>query len=233
MLNKISLEEKEKAVERFRSGEASAKEIGRQLGVNRNTIYRWVHAYESKGIDGLRANPRKRYIDKNPVYNTPLKEAAVAAYLTGEGSQLKICRRYGIRSRHALQNWIKVYNSGRDFKRMSGGSRMSTSRKTTQAERIEIAKSCLENGSNFGETALQYDVSYQQVYTWVKKFKELGEAGLEDRRGQRTAQQEPRTAEEALRVRLAQLEHELYMTKMERDLLKKLDEIERRDAFRK
>ncbi len=110
---------------------------------------------------------------------------------------------------------------------------MSTSRKTTQAERIEIAKSCLENGSNYGETALQYDVSYQQVYTWVKKFKELGEVGLEDRRGQRTAQQEPRTTEEALRVRLAQVEHELYMTKMERDLLKKLDEIERRDAFRK
>ncbi len=233
MLKKMSPEEKEKAVERFKNGEASAIEIGQLLGVDRNTIYRWVRAYESKGIDGLQVNPGKRYIDKNPVYSAPLKEAAVAAYLSGEGSQLEICRRYGIRSRHALQDWIKVYNSGREFKRMSGGSRMSTSRKTTQAERIEIAKSCLENGSNYGETALQYDVSYQQVYTWVKKFKELGEAGLEDRRGQRTAQQEPRTTEEALRVRLAQLEHELYMTKMERDLLKKLDEIERRDAFRK
>ncbi len=232
-MNKNSLEEKKKAVEKFKKGEAGAKEIGQQLGVDRNTIYRWVRAYESKGIEGLRANPGKRYIDKNPVYSTGLKEAAVVGYLSGEGSQLEICRRYGIRSKHALQNWIKVYNSGRDFKQMRGGSRMSTSRKTTQAERIEIAKSCLENGSNYGETALRYDVSYQQVYTWVKKFKELGEAGLEDRRGQRTAQQEPRTEEEALRVRLAQLEHELYMTKMERDLLKKLDELERRDAFRK
>lgn len=233
MSKKISVEEKRKAVERYKKGEASAIEIGQVLGVDRNTIYRWERAYESKGIDGLRAKPGKRYIDKNPVYSTPQKEAAVAAYLSGEGSQLEICRRYGIRSRHALRDWIKVYNSGRDFKRMSGGSRMSTSRKTTQTERIEIAKSCLENGSNYGETALQYDVSYQQVYTWVKKFKESGEAGLEDRRGQRTAQQEPRTTEEALRVRVAQLEHELYMTKMERDLLKKLDEIERRDAFRK
>ena len=29
------------------------------------------------------------------------------------------------------------------------------------------------------------------------------------------------------------LEHELYMTKMERDLLKKLEELERGDAYRK
>ena len=82
-------------------------------------------------------------------------------------------------------------------------------------------------------SAIQYKVSYQQVYTWVKKYRELGEAGLEDRRGQRTAQQEPRTEEEELRIRIAQLEHELYITKMERDLLTKLDEIERRDAFHK
>ena len=36
-----------------------------------------------------------------------------------------------------------------------------------------------------------------------------------------------------MKIRIAQLEHELYMTKMERDLLKKLDELERRNAFLK
>ncbi len=110
---------------------------------------------------------------------------------------------------------------------------MKNARKTTQEERVRIAKECIENGYNYGETAIKNQVSYQQVYTWVKKFTEKGESGLEDRRGQRTAQQEPRTEEEKLRVRVAQLEHELYMTKMERDLLKKLEEIERRDAYRK
>ena len=110
---------------------------------------------------------------------------------------------------------------------------MKKTRKTTQEERIEIAKDCIANGYNYGEIALKYQVSYQQVYTWVKKFSALGEAGLEDRRGQRTAQQEPRTEEEKLRVEIAQLKHELYMTRMERDLLKKLEEIERRDAYRK
>jgi len=110
---------------------------------------------------------------------------------------------------------------------------MTTSRKTTQEERIQIVKECLENGSNYGDTAIKYNISYQQVYTWVKRYAELGEAGLEDRRGKRTVEQEPRSEVEELKVKLARLEHELYMTKMERDLLKKVEELERGDVFRK
>lgn len=110
---------------------------------------------------------------------------------------------------------------------------MKTGRKASQEERIKIVKDCLEGGSNYGEIAQKYNVSYQQVYTWVKKFRVQGEAGLEDRRGKRTAAQTARTPEEELRIRIAQLEHENYMLKMERDVLKKLEEIERRDAFRK
>ena len=71
------------------------------------------------------------------------------------------------------------------------------------------------------------------IYTWIKKFIELGEAGLEDRRGQRTVQQKARNPEEELRIRIAQLEHENYMLTMERDLLKKAEEYERRDASHK
>ena len=159
---------------------------------------------------------------------------AVTEYLAGSGSLREICKKYKIRSKRQLIDWIKVYNSGGNFKRkMSGGSRMKNTRKTTQEERVRIAKECIENGDNYGEIAIKYQVSYQNVYSWVKKYRELGEAGLEDRRGQRTAQQEPRTEEERLRIEVAQLRHELYMTKMERDLLKKLEEIERREAYRK
>ena len=51
---------------------------------------------------------------------------------------------------------------------------------------------------------------------------------MEDRRGKRTSQQEPRTEEERLKIKLAQLEHEIYLLKMERDFLKKLEALERR-----
>ena len=110
---------------------------------------------------------------------------------------------------------------------------MKKTRKTSQEERIQIVKACMERGFDYGATALEYHVSYHQVYTWVQKYKELGKAGLEDRRGKRTASQTPRTELEELRIKIAQLEHEKYMLQMERDVLKKLDEIERRDAFRK
>ena len=110
---------------------------------------------------------------------------------------------------------------------------MKESRPTTVEERVEIAKDCIANGCNYGKTALKYNVSYQQAYQWTKKFKEMGAAGLEDRRGQRKKDQTPRTELEKAQIEIERLKHELYMTQMERDLLKKLDEIERREAYRK
>lgn len=82
---------------------------------------------------------------------------------------------------------------------------------------------------SFSEIADIYDFSTQLVRTWVGKYHEMGLAGLEDRRGQRTAEQTPRTPEEELRIRVAGLERENYLLKMELDLLKKVKELERGD----
>ena len=215
---KYSVEEKAEAVLACIDGKCSVSSMAKRMGVDNETIRDWIGLYTSEGSIGLQP------AEPNRIYSPEMKRQAVEDYLSGKGSLREICQKYKIRAKRQLRDWIKVYNSGGDFKhKMSGGSR----------ERVRIAKECIENGYNYGETAIKYQVSYQQVYTWVKKFTEKGESGLEDRRGQRTAQQEPRTEEEKLRVRVAQLEHELYMTKMERDLLKKLEEIERRDAYRK
>lgn len=81
--------------------------------------------------------------------------------------------------------------------------------------------------------ALKYQVSYQQVRTWTLRFEEMGEAGLQDRRGHRKKDQTPRTELERVQIEIEQLKHKLYLAEMENTLLKKLDEVERRDAFRK
>ena len=107
---------------------------------------------------------------------------------------------------------------------------MRKARSTTQEERLQIVRECLESRKNYGEMALKYNVSYQQVRTWTLKFEELGEAGLEDRRGKRKKDQEPRTELEAAQIEIERLKHELYLANMENHLLKKLDEIVRRDA---
>ena len=209
-------------------GRISPSEAARRVEVDESSVRAWVARYEAEGSLGLTT------AHNNRVYSEELKRQAVLEYLASVGSLQDICKKYKIRSKSQLRTWIKMYNSGRDFKhKKSGGSRMKKSRQTTQEERVRIAKECIENGNNYGEIAIKYQVSYQNVYTWVKKYKELGEAGLEDRRGQRTAQQEPRTEEERLRIENAQLKHELYLARMERDLLKKLEEIERREAYRK
>ena len=225
---KVTVEGKIEAARDCVEGRISQAEAARRLCVGETTIRRWIARYRAGGPSAFKT------LEHNQVYSSGLKKQAIEEYLSGNGSQEEISAKYGLRSSHQLRDWIKWYNSGRDFgRKMSGGSRMKQGRETTQEERIAIAKDCLENGSNYGETAIKYNVSYQQVYTWVKKFTELGEAGLEDRRGKKMASQEPRTELEELKIKMAKLEHENYMLRMERDLLKKLDELERRDAFHK
>ena len=110
---------------------------------------------------------------------------------------------------------------------------MRKARSTTQEERLQIVRECLESRKNYGEMALKYNVSYQQVRTWTQKYEELGKAGLEDRRGKRKKDQEPRTDLEAAQIEIERLKHQLYLAEMENRLLKKLDEIVRRDALDK
>jgi transposase len=97
-----------------------------------------------------------------------------------------------------------------------------------RGERIEIVKACVANGNDYGGTALKYRVSYQQVYTWTRKYREMGEAGLEDRRGHRAGTLPSRTPEEELRDKVAQLERKNYDLEMGNALLKKVKELERR-----
>ena len=225
---KIPAETKLKYAKLCFENKMSKIEAARQLGVCDGEIRAWVYMY--------RENGELAFLDigKNNIYSNELRLRAVQSYLNGEGSLREIAAKYGLRSKTPLQKWLKMYNNGEDFShKMSGGSCMKTSRNTTKEERIQIVKECLENDCNYGESAIKHNVSYQQVYGWVKRFKELGEAGLEDRRGRRKVDQEPRNEVEELKIKMAQLEHELYMTKMERDLLKKVKELERKDLYRK
>lgn len=225
---KATPEEKISLVQRYHKGEIDQIQASKIAGINKSSFQLWIKRYEAEGSTAFLP------AENNRVYNVELKRHAVEDYLSGGGGLLEICKKYSLRSTWQLRSWIKVYNSGKDFNRkMSGGSRMTKARKTTQEERVQIAKECLKAECNYGEIAIKYNVSYQQVYTWVKKFTEFGEAGLDDRRGKRTADQEPRTEIEELKIQLAKLKHENYMLQMERDLLKKVEDLERRDAFRK
>lgn len=220
---KLKVEEKIDLIRRCQTGEMGKTEASRIAGVDLKTIYHWLARYEAEGESGFMAYSRNR------VYAPEVKLNAVRDYLSGKGSQLEICKKYKIRNTHCLQGWIKVYNAHGDFssrKYSGGGSYMKQGRATTQEERVQIAKECIASGKNYGEIAQKYQVSYQQVRTWTLRFEELGEAGLEDRRGRRKKDQTPRTELEEAQIEIEQLKHKLYLAEMENTLLKKLNEIE-------
>ena len=227
---KYTAEEKLDAVLKYLKGRGSYASLGVSYGVHYTTIEDWVRNYKSLGIDGLH---RQR---KNETYSNETKQCAVQDALLGGLSQKKVCQKYKIRSPKQLRNWIKVYNSHGNFnskKQSGGGSYMKEGRKTTQEERIEIAKECIESEKNYGEVALKHKVSYQQARSWTLRFEELGEAGLEDRRGKRKKNQEPRTELEKLQIENEKLKHQLYLAEMETNLLKKFHELERGSRYLK
>lgn len=220
---KLKVQEKIDLIRRCQTGELGKTEASRIAGVDLKTIYHWLARYEAEGESGFMAYSRNR------VYTPEAKLNAVRDYLSGKGSQLEICKKYKIWNTHCLRGWIKVYNAHGDFssrKYSGGGSYMKQGRTTTQEERVQIAKECIASGKNYGEIAQKYQVSYQQVRTWTLRFEELGEAGLEDRRGRRKKDQTPRTELEEAQIEIEQLKHKLYLAEMENTLLKKLDEIE-------
>ncbi|MGM0215700.1 transposase [Enterococcus sp. AZ109] len=220
---KLSPEERIKIVESCLSHEISIKGAAKEAQVSWNTIKRWCTLYENEGPSGLLATR------KNTNYPKELKLAAVHDYLAGLGCLMDIAKKYGLRDEKQLRDWIKVYNTHKDFKSESGGSRMSQSRETSQEERQKIVLDCLAHDKDYGAMAIKYQVSYQNVYNWVKKYEELGFEGLEDRRGRRKAKQVSRTPEEEMAIEMARLRSENEQLKMENAILKKLKELERRN----
>ena len=101
------------------------------------------------------------------------------------------------------------------------------SRKTTLEERIAAVEYCLSNENNYALTAKEFNCSYGQVYSWVKKYNSAGVAGLYDRRG-RSKDAEELTEIEKIKAENRLLKAQAKQQQMEIDFLKKLDAVERR-----
>lgn len=131
-----------------------------------------------------------------------------------------------------MKKWVSVYNSHERLNnyKIGGAPIMTKGRKTTYEERVEIIKHCIENNYNYAETSLKYQVSYQQVYSWISKFNEGGVEALQDKRGKRKSVDEMSELEK-LRAQNKLFEAENKRKQMEIDFLKKLEEIERGRKF--
>jgi transposase len=207
----------------YENGDYTIYELCKKFGISKTSFKKWVKQFQKYGIESLRpSSPWKQYSNE-------LKETAVRDYLSGKYSQNEIVSKFEISSDSVLRNWIKQYNSHRELKDTSKGrtSSMTKGRKTTQEERILIVLDCLENGKDYQKIAETYEVSYQQVYQWVKKFENGGDEALKDKRG-RTKPETELTSEEKFKLQMKKLERENERLRAENAFLKKLEEIERR-----
>ena len=164
---------------------------------------------------------------KRNKYSAELKLRAVQDYLSGKGSLRKICKKYGIPDHKMLRQWISCYNGHKDFRRRTGAKGeiyMTKGRKTTQEERAQIVAFCIEHGKDYALTVETHHVSYQQIYSWVRKYEACGVDGLVDRRGKAKPEDEL-TEAERLRQENRMLQAMLKDKEMEIALLKKLREL--------
>lgn len=98
-------------------------------------------------------------------------------------------------------------------------------RKTTVEERKEIVEYCISHHRDYKGTASLYDVSYSQVYSWMKKYDAYGEDGLLDKRGHHKADDEVDEIDRLRRENL-RLKRQLEERDMTVELLKKVKEFE-------
>jgi transposase len=132
--SKIDVLEKVKLVEQYLNGEISQKGAAKVCDVNKWCVQDWIRIYKIEGLQRLLT------LKTNKRYPNNLKQKAVQAYLSGEGSLDEICATFGIRHHVQLMSWIKVYNEGKELKELTEGSTIKKARKTTLEERIAIVK---------------------------------------------------------------------------------------------
>jgi len=217
---KLTKEVKLEIVERYLQGESSNC-LSKIYGFHHGSLWEWVKKYQKNGIDGLGC-VKKQY------YSSEFKQQVVEEYLSGSESSIDLALKYGITATRAVSRWAKQYNSHEDILKSSPGGRvrMTKGRQTTFAERIEIVEYCINNDSNYAQTAEQFQVSYGQVYTWVKKYNGAGISALKDNRG-KGKPLEDMNEMERLQAENKLLEAKNRHLQMENDVLKKLEEIER------
>ena len=220
-----SPEEKYQVISEVMDGRHSVNSIAKKYSLSWATIKDWLRKYKDDGIDGLKKSTTwKRY-------ESDLKQKAVLAVINDEMSLRQVTVFFQLSSPTILRKWISRYTNRETLKSNSKGSvpkTMKKGRKTTYQERIEIAQYTIANELNYAQAIEKYDVSYQQVYSWVKKYQQHGEGAIKDNR-RRNRLSEFLTEEERLKLRVKELESRNRHLKMENDFAKKLQEIQQRN----
>ncbi len=165
--------------QKYIDGKGTYDSLADLYGISSTTLKKWVAVYRIHGIDAFITTIG------NKSYSKKFKLYCVEEVIPGKGSAQDIAASVNIHPT-VLERWIKMYNANRELREYIPKREVymaASRRKTTIEERKEIVNYCINNDRNYKDTASLYDVSYSQVYSWVKKYDVNGEKALVDKRG--------------------------------------------------
>lgn len=222
---KYTYEEKVKACEDYLNGKRSASQIAYDFGLKElpGSMWHWFHMYRENGAHSLLPK------EKNSTYTKDFKLKVIKECIEGTSSAEFVSAKYNISST-VVYRWLSLYNSDIELKDYNPKREVymaEARRKTTIDERKNIVKYCIEHNRDYKCTAEKFDVSYSQVYNWIRKYDATGEEGLTDKRGRHKSDQEIDELEK-LRRENKRLKRQLEEKDMTVELLKKVKEFERR-----
>ena len=219
--SKWSAEFRSMVSQEYLDGRGSYGFLADKYHIGRATIQKWVAAYKVHGIDAFISEVG------NKSYTHEFKIMCVEEVIAGYGSSVDIGAKYKIHPT-VLESWIKLYNANRELRDYIPKREIymaDARRKTTIEERMNIVEYCISHGRDYKGTASIFDVSYGQVYSWVKKYDTNGEEALIDKRGRHKADDEVDELER-LRRENKKLKRQLEENDMLVQLLKKVKEFE-------
>ena len=100
-MSRVLETEKILAVKAYLQGEGTTHSQAMRLGVAEPTFREWVTKYKTFGESGLRASTKQMQ------YTAEIKNAAVIAYINGQGSQREICEFYKIKDKKLSENGLR------------------------------------------------------------------------------------------------------------------------------
>ncbi len=204
-------------------GKGTSYEIADKYNINSKTVRVWAQRYKEHGLSAFVRGTG------NAHYTSEFKIQCVELCVSGAMSVDEVVAKYNITAQQILRNWISLYNANRELTDYCPEREVymaEARRKTSIEERKEIVEYCIEHNRNYKETANIYDVSYSQVYSWVKKYDAYGEKALTDKRGRHKSDDEVDELERLRRENI-RLKRQLEEKDMLAELLKKVQEFER------
>ena len=153
--NKFTLEERVSMCKDYLEIGLSREDILIKYGVSNRVFYRYINRFR---IYGIEVYPRNR------AYTREFKTKVINEIF--EGSSIDELSAKYLLSNTIVINWIKQYSKGIINDYIPRGEIYTMrSPKLSKDKKMAIAKECIENGRNYKEICVKYDIKYSNLYS--------------------------------------------------------------------